>query len=217
MVTEDPFQPKPFCKPTACASCTVLPVQLFVSPSAVAVVLLFSVCKCNPAGVLPATCPGGDATCLCDPTTGACLCQPNVVGTTCDQCAPGYWDLAGGKGCQLCDCDLKNTQSNQCDQARKLLCSLGTGRVMFWHDMVWTFSYEDGYLSCSPETTSLWKFAVGAVFEPLYQMRCSDTLLVSNYSLPVCFLLKWVIEMHEKVTQGKRPVSIHTGKEEIQA
>lgn len=41
--------------------------------------------------------------------------------------------------------------------------------------------------------------------------------LETNYSLPVCFLLKWVIEMHEKVTQGKRPVSIHTGKEEIQA
>ncbi|XP_046762736.1 laminin subunit beta-4 isoform X1 [Gallus gallus] len=86
------------------------------------------ICKCNPAGVLPATCPGGDATCLCDPATGACLCQPNVVGTTCDQCAPGYWDLAGGKGCQLCDCDLKNTQSNQCDQLTgQCQCKVGYG------------------------------------------------------------------------------------------
>lgn len=145
--------------------CAVLIVhQPFVSPSAVAVVLLFPVCKCNPAGVLPATCPGGDAACLCDPATGACPCQPNVVGTTCDQCAPGYWDLAGGKGCQLCDCDVKNTQSNQCDQARKLLCSLGTGRAIFWHDTVGTFSYGDGFLSCFPETTSLWKLAVGGIW-----------------------------------------------------
>uniref|UniRef100_A0A669P033 Laminin subunit beta 4 n=1 Tax=Phasianus colchicus TaxID=9054 RepID=A0A669P033_PHACC len=86
------------------------------------------ICKCNPAGVLPATCPGEDAACLCDPATGACPCQPNVVGTTCDQCAPGYWDLAGGKGCQLCDCDTKNTQSNQCDQLTgQCLCKVGYG------------------------------------------------------------------------------------------
>ncbi|XP_063179484.1 laminin subunit beta-4 [Chroicocephalus ridibundus] len=73
-------------------------------------------CTCNLAGVRPAMCPGGDAVCLCDPATGACPCLPNVVGATCDQCAPGYWDLASGKGCQICDCDPKNSQSNQCNQ-----------------------------------------------------------------------------------------------------
>ncbi|NXG57811.1 LAMB4 protein, partial [Hemiprocne comata] len=84
-------------------------------------------CTCNPAGVHPAMCPGGDTTCLCDPATGACPCLPNVVGMTCDQCASGYWDLASGKGCKICDCDPKNSQSNQCNQARQLLCFLGTG------------------------------------------------------------------------------------------
>ncbi|NXJ90911.1 LAMB4 protein, partial [Corythaixoides concolor] len=84
-------------------------------------------CTCNPVGVLPAVCPGKDAACLCDPATGACPCLPNVVGATCNQCASGYWDLASGKGCQICDCDPKNSQSNQCDQARRLLCFLETG------------------------------------------------------------------------------------------
>ncbi|NXD26373.1 LAMB4 protein, partial [Spelaeornis formosus] len=83
-------------------------------------------CRCNLAGVHPAMCPGGDAACLCDPATGACPCLPNVLGATCDQCASGYWDLASGKGCQTCDCDPKNSQSNHCNQARKLLCFPGT-------------------------------------------------------------------------------------------
>ncbi|NXL99857.1 LAMB4 protein, partial [Tyrannus savana] len=83
-------------------------------------------CTCNQAGVVPAMCPGGDAACLCDPATGACPCLPNVVGATCDQCVSGYWDLASGKGCQTCGCDPKTSQSNQCNQARKLLCFPGT-------------------------------------------------------------------------------------------
>ncbi|XP_055663553.1 laminin subunit beta-4 [Falco peregrinus] len=85
-------------------------------------------CMCNPAGVHPAMCPGGDAACLCDPATGACPCLPNVVGATCDQCASGYWDLASGKGCQICDCDPKNSQSNQCNQLTgQCPCKLGYG------------------------------------------------------------------------------------------
>ncbi|XP_009863212.1 PREDICTED: laminin subunit beta-4 [Apaloderma vittatum] len=83
-------------------------------------------CTCNPAGVHPAVCPEGDAACLCDPTTGACPCLPNVVGTACDQCASGYWDLASGKGCQTCACDPKNSQSNQCNQLTgQCPCKLG--------------------------------------------------------------------------------------------
>ncbi|XP_009074945.1 PREDICTED: laminin subunit beta-4, partial [Acanthisitta chloris] len=73
-------------------------------------------CRCNLAGVQPALCPGGDAVCLCDPATGACPCLLNVVGTRCDQCVPGYWGLASGKGCQTCGCDPKNSKSNQCNQ-----------------------------------------------------------------------------------------------------
>uniref|UniRef100_A0A8B9F2S8 Laminin subunit beta 4 n=1 Tax=Amazona collaria TaxID=241587 RepID=A0A8B9F2S8_9PSIT len=83
-------------------------------------------CTCNLSGVHPSMCPGGDAACLCDPATGACPCLPNVVGVTCNQCASGYWDLASGKGCQICDCDPKNSQSNQCDQfTGQCPCKLG--------------------------------------------------------------------------------------------
>ncbi|XP_071590013.1 laminin subunit beta-4 [Heliangelus exortis] len=83
-------------------------------------------CMCNPAGVHPAMCTGGDSDCLCDPDTGACPCLPSVVGTRCDQCASGYWNLATGKGCQICDCDAKNSQSNQCNQLTgQCPCKLG--------------------------------------------------------------------------------------------
>lgn len=107
--------------------------QLSVFLSAVVIVPLFPGCMCNLSGVQPAMCPGGDAACLCDPATGACPCLPNVLGATCDQCASGYWDLASGKGCQTCDCDPKNSQSNQCNQARKLLFSRNWGAgVLTW-------------------------------------------------------------------------------------
>ncbi|XP_061222234.1 laminin subunit beta-4 isoform X3 [Neopsephotus bourkii] len=83
-------------------------------------------CTCSLSGVHPSMCPGGDAACLCDPATGACPCLPNVEGITCNQCASGYWDLASGKGCQLCDCDPKNSQSNQCNQLTgQCPCKLG--------------------------------------------------------------------------------------------
>ncbi|XP_008941105.1 PREDICTED: laminin subunit beta-4-like, partial [Merops nubicus] len=83
-------------------------------------------CTCNLEGVHPAMCPGGDAACLCDPATGACPCLPNVVGVTCNQCASGYWDLYSGKGCQNCDCDPKNSQSNHCNQLTgQCPCKLG--------------------------------------------------------------------------------------------
>ncbi|XP_010226574.1 PREDICTED: laminin subunit beta-4 [Tinamus guttatus] len=73
-------------------------------------------CTCNLAGVSAAVCPAGSEACVCDPATGACPCLPNVVGIACDRCAPGYWHVASGKGCQLCDCSPKNSQSHQCNQ-----------------------------------------------------------------------------------------------------
>ncbi|XP_010152357.1 PREDICTED: laminin subunit beta-4 [Eurypyga helias] len=83
-------------------------------------------CTCNLVGVHPAICPGENTTCLCDSVTGACPCLPNVVGLTCHQCASGYWDLASGKGCRICDCDPKNSQSNQCNQLTgQCPCKLG--------------------------------------------------------------------------------------------
>ncbi|KAM6093251.1 laminin subunit beta-4 isoform 1-T1 [Theristicus caerulescens] len=115
-------------------------------------------CMCNPAGVHPAMCLEGDAACLCDPATGACPCLPNVVGATCDQCVSGYWDLASGKGCQICDCDPKNSQSNQCNQLTgQCPCKLGySGRCCdeceenyFGNPQTHCISCE-----CNPEGTS---------------------------------------------------------------
>uniref|UniRef100_A0A8D0EKD1 Laminin subunit beta 4 n=1 Tax=Strix occidentalis caurina TaxID=311401 RepID=A0A8D0EKD1_STROC len=115
-------------------------------------------CMCNPVGVGPAMCPGGDAACLCDPATGACPCLPNVVGVTCDQCASGYWDLASGKGCQICDCDPKNSQSNQCDQLTgQCPCKLGySGRCCDECEENYFGSPQTHCISCecNPEGTS---------------------------------------------------------------
>ncbi|KAF7246577.1 Laminin subunit beta-4 [Varanus komodoensis] len=73
-------------------------------------------CDCNLLGVNPTECPSGDGICLCDQTTGECPCLPNVIGTKCDQCAPGYWNLVQGTGCHLCNCNVENSQNNLCDQ-----------------------------------------------------------------------------------------------------
>ncbi|NWX99807.1 LAMB4 protein, partial [Nothoprocta ornata] len=75
-------------------------------------------CRCNAAGVSPAACPAGSEPCVCHPATGACPCLPHVLGTACDQCAPGYWHVARGRGCQLCGCSPKNSQGHQ----SSLLC-----------------------------------------------------------------------------------------------
>ncbi|KAM6304189.1 laminin subunit beta-4 [Podargus strigoides] len=115
-------------------------------------------CTCNLAGVRPAMCPGGDTACLCDPATGACPCLPNVVGTTCDQCASGYWNLASGKGCQICDCDPENSQSNQCNQLTgQCPCKLGySGRHCNECEENYFGSPQTHCISCkcNPEGTS---------------------------------------------------------------
>uniref|UniRef100_A0A8C3F1M8 Laminin subunit beta-2 n=1 Tax=Chrysemys picta bellii TaxID=8478 RepID=A0A8C3F1M8_CHRPI len=83
-------------------------------------------CTCNFSGVNPAICPPGNGVCLCDRMTGVCPCLPNVIGSTCDQCASGYWNMSHGIGCQFCDCNPRNSQSNQCNQfTGQCSCKLG--------------------------------------------------------------------------------------------
>ena len=36
----------------------------------------------------------------CDRNSGQCSCKPNVIGRTCDQCRPDYFNFASGQGCQ---------------------------------------------------------------------------------------------------------------------
>ncbi|XP_014427659.2 laminin subunit beta-4 isoform X1 [Pelodiscus sinensis] len=85
-------------------------------------------CFCNFPGVNLAVCPPGNGVCLCNQMTGVCPCLPNVIGSTCDQCASGYWNMSNGIGCQLCDCNPRNSQSNQCNQSTgQCPCKLGYG------------------------------------------------------------------------------------------
>uniref|UniRef100_A0A914VZS4 Laminin EGF-like domain-containing protein n=1 Tax=Plectus sambesii TaxID=2011161 RepID=A0A914VZS4_9BILA len=42
----------------------------------------------------------------CDRVSGQCPCLPNVLGLQCDQCAANHYDLASGKGCSACACDV---------------------------------------------------------------------------------------------------------------
>ncbi|XP_069485260.1 laminin subunit beta-4 isoform X2 [Ambystoma mexicanum] len=72
-------------------------------------------CACNSLGINPIECPP-DEECACDQETGQCPCLPNVIGTDCDQCTPGTWNMVSGEGCQFCDCDPNTSASNECDQ-----------------------------------------------------------------------------------------------------
>ena len=36
----------------------------------------------------------------CDRDGGQCSCKPHVMGRTCDQCRPDYFNFSSGQGCQ---------------------------------------------------------------------------------------------------------------------
>lgn len=59
----------------------------------------------------------------CDRVTGQCHCHANVIGTECDRCAPGFWNLASGEGCEPCNCDPNGSFSSECNQVKFLILS----------------------------------------------------------------------------------------------
>uniref|UniRef100_A0A8C3LTW5 Laminin subunit beta 3 n=1 Tax=Chrysolophus pictus TaxID=9089 RepID=A0A8C3LTW5_CHRPC len=65
-------------------------------------------CACNVLGTRQSV--------PCDDETGSCSCLPNVVGTDCDQCAAGHWDMASGRGCRPCECNPSGSHSIYCNQ-----------------------------------------------------------------------------------------------------
>uniref|UniRef100_A0A914HV37 Laminin-like protein lam-2 n=1 Tax=Globodera rostochiensis TaxID=31243 RepID=A0A914HV37_GLORO len=71
-------------------------------------------CNCYAPGTLR---PGQDFEALeCRQTDGQCSCQPNVIGLRCDQCAPGFYNISSGNGCQPCGCDpLGSLEGGVCD------------------------------------------------------------------------------------------------------
>lgn len=54
-------------------------------------------CLCNPSGTLEFG--GGELN--CDQMTGQCKCKPHVIGTNCNECEPGYYDIDSGQVSEL--------------------------------------------------------------------------------------------------------------------
>ncbi|ODM92460.1 Laminin subunit alpha [Orchesella cincta] len=63
-------------------------------------------CNCHPPGVV-------NGNLQCDLLNGQCECKPNIVGRSCDKCKPGHWAMPY---CQLCDCDMRGTTEEICNQ-----------------------------------------------------------------------------------------------------
>ena len=52
----------------------------------------------------------------CDRETGQCECLPRVKGRACDRCVLNHWRLAGGRGCEPCDCAPLTSLHAQCNE-----------------------------------------------------------------------------------------------------
>ncbi|XP_028906589.1 laminin subunit beta-2 [Ornithorhynchus anatinus] len=72
-------------------------------------------CSCNFLGTERSQCPSQEE-CHCDQSSGQCPCLPNIQGQNCDRCAPNFWNLASGQGCQPCDCHPSHSVSPSCNE-----------------------------------------------------------------------------------------------------
>ncbi|KAF5404743.1 Laminin beta 1 [Paragonimus heterotremus] len=66
-------------------------------------------CNCYPTGSVDEAKQG------CNRQNGQCPCLPNVIGARCYECAPGYFNLTPGKGCEPCQCDGTGSLNDLCD------------------------------------------------------------------------------------------------------
>ncbi|CAH0546889.1 unnamed protein product [Brassicogethes aeneus] len=69
------------------------------------------ICECYHLG----TQANNDGAPICDQSSGSCVCKPHVVGTNCDKCEDGFYNLQSGAGCQSCDCDTVGSLNHTCD------------------------------------------------------------------------------------------------------
>ncbi|XP_007897758.2 laminin subunit beta-3 [Callorhinchus milii] len=78
----------------------------------------YALSSSNPQGCRGCSCSwiGSRSDGGCNQGNGQCDCLPKVTGPTCDRCAPGFWNLRSGSGCQACNCDPSKSTSHQCDQ-----------------------------------------------------------------------------------------------------
>ncbi|MEQ2157850.1 hypothetical protein GOODEAATRI_006072 [Goodea atripinnis] len=163
---------------------------------------------CNSMGSAPYVCSSRDD-CRCDQRSGQCPCQPNVVGQNCDRCAPNTWNIAGGTGCQHCDCDPVHSVRSSCDEVTgQCVCKPGFGgrtcrecKELFWgdpevkcHDR---FSgphcdqcargYKGEFPTCEPchQCFSIWDTAVGELTNQTRRLEAQVTdLLTTGVTAP---------------------------------
>ncbi|XP_053576686.1 laminin subunit beta-4 [Bombina bombina] len=70
-------------------------------------------CTCNEQGTFPSHCTRD--ICYCDRVTGHCPCRANVVGKSCDQCAPNFWNFGSQMGCEACACVPTHSLRQDCN------------------------------------------------------------------------------------------------------
>uniref|UniRef100_A0AC35TKI7 Laminin EGF-like domain-containing protein n=1 Tax=Rhabditophanes sp. KR3021 TaxID=114890 RepID=A0AC35TKI7_9BILA len=70
-------------------------------------------CQCYPQGTVK---PTADYEVLeCSQDEGQCNCLENVVGSQCNTCKDGYFNIVSGKGCESCECDTTGSVNSTCD------------------------------------------------------------------------------------------------------
>ncbi|XP_008273912.1 laminin subunit gamma-2 [Stegastes partitus] len=76
-------------------------------------------CSCN--GHIDVSVAGS-----CDRVTGECLkCLNNTRGQSCEFCERSYYHSRPSDACKACNCDLRGSESNQCDDSGRCRCRSG--------------------------------------------------------------------------------------------
>ncbi|XP_077412018.1 laminin subunit gamma-2 [Vanacampus margaritifer] len=77
-------------------------------------------CQCN--GHIDVSVAGS-----CDQRSGECLkCANNTMGRHCDVCLPNFHHRSPDDACRPCDCDLRGSESAQCDDNGRCRCRPGS-------------------------------------------------------------------------------------------
>lgn len=86
---------------------------------------------------------------ICDQLNGQCKCKPHVIGTNCDQCEPGYYNILSGEGCQPCNCDQIGSLNHTCNTTNGQ-CSCKPGVTGLRCDVCQAYNYGFSLDGCKP-------------------------------------------------------------------
>ncbi|XP_075230002.1 laminin subunit gamma-1 isoform X2 [Lycorma delicatula] len=111
---------------------------------------------------------------ICDQLNGQCKCKPHVIGTNCDQCEPGYYNIISGNGCQACNCDPVGSLNHTCDTTTGK-CSCITGVTGLRCDVCQAYYYGFSADGCKPcECDNIGSVALQC--DPSGQCPCLDNV-----------------------------------------